>query len=137
MFITARKLYNAPAPTALETIDILSAVADLREQRTEPTHALLQVGATARKGDANVVLPARAILRPSPDTNATFPRRRDDILRAIGLIGGSGVPVNYPVRAARLKAAGPMTAAVGQAQPNNAGSTVLVTGLASLTSPRS
>jgi len=58
------------------------------------------------------------------------------ILHALGIIGGTGVPVAYPGRDVMLKAAGPMAAAVVQARPNNATTTVQVSGLSSLTAAR-
>lgn len=58
------------------------------------------------------------------------------ILTQLGFIGGKGTPAAYPGRAAALAAAGPMMAGVVQNTPNNATSTVTVTGPADLTGPR-
>lgn len=60
-----------------------------------------------------------------------------DTLRTLGLIGGSGISVTYPGRAAVLAAAGPMAAAVLQQTPNNATSPLVITGLPSITGERS
>lgn len=59
------------------------------------------------------------------------------LYRAIGLIGGSAPPMNYPGRDAVLAAAGPMAGAVIQKRPNDAATTVKPTGPASLTGERS
>lgn len=58
------------------------------------------------------------------------------ILTQLGFIGGKGTPAAYPGRAAALAAAGPMTAGVIQNTPNNATSTVTVTGPGDLTGER-
>lgn len=58
------------------------------------------------------------------------------LYRALGLIGGSSPAVSYPGRAAVLAAAGPMASAVIQKTPNNATSTITLTGLASVTGER-
>ena len=58
------------------------------------------------------------------------------ILGQLGFVGGSGTAVNYPGDAAAIAAQGPMATAVIQKTPNNAASTVIVTGEASLTGQR-
>ena len=58
------------------------------------------------------------------------------ILTQLGFIGGKGTPAAYPGRAAAVAAAGPMMAGVIQNTPNNATSTVTVTGPADLTGER-
>ncbi|HZU12306.1 MAG TPA: hypothetical protein VFB58_05660 [Chloroflexota bacterium] len=57
--------------------------------------------------------------------------------RLLGLIGGNGTPYSYPGRDAVLAAAGPMASAVLQQVPNNATSSVTITGPTSLTGERS
>jgi len=57
-------------------------------------------------------------------------------LKSLGLIGGAAPPVSYPGRDAVLAAAGPMASAVIQQRPNNASSTVTITGPASITAQR-
>lgn len=56
--------------------------------------------------------------------------------RALGFIGGSGLPFTYPGRDTILALAGPMAAAVQQKKPNNATSSVVITGPQSLTGER-
>ncbi|MDQ2740833.1 MAG: ferritin-like domain-containing protein [Chloroflexota bacterium] len=58
------------------------------------------------------------------------------ILTQLGFIGGKGTAAAYPGRTAALAAAGPMTAGVIQNTPNNATSTVTVTGPGDLTGER-
>jgi hypothetical protein len=58
------------------------------------------------------------------------------IYQALGLIGGSAPAISYPGRDAVLAAAGPMASAVIQKRPNDAGSTVTLTGPASLNGER-
>lgn len=58
------------------------------------------------------------------------------VLKALGLIGGTGVQFSYPGRDAVLAASGPMRDKVIQAVPNNAASTVVVTGPGSITGER-
>lgn len=58
------------------------------------------------------------------------------VLYGLGFINGKGVPVPYPGRSAALAAAGSTAAAVKQRSPNNATTSVAVTGLASLTAER-
>lgn len=58
------------------------------------------------------------------------------IYRALGFIGGSGATFAYPGRDAVLAAAGPMASAVTQKTPNDAGSTVVLSGPASLLAER-
>lgn len=58
------------------------------------------------------------------------------IYKALGLIGGSAPAVSYPGRDAVLAAAGPMASAVIQKRPNDAASTIALTGPASLTGER-
>jgi hypothetical protein len=79
----------------------------------------------------------------SPPTNKAFEtdlilytRDAIAILKGLGLIGGSGVSLPYPGRDAVLAAAGSTASAVTQKQPNNATTTVTVTGLGSLTGER-
>ncbi|MGI8968040.1 MAG: hypothetical protein ACR2GA_02910 [Chloroflexota bacterium] len=55
---------------------------------------------------------------------------------ALGLIGGKGVTLTYPGRAAVLAAAGPIGAGILQQTPNNASTSVAITGPASFLSPR-
>lgn len=57
--------------------------------------------------------------------------------RVLGLIGGNGTPFSYPGRHAILALAGPMASAVLQKMPNDATSSVTITGSASLTGARS
>jgi hypothetical protein len=66
-----------------------------------------------------------------------YTRDAVDVLKAVGLIGGNGLKVPYPGRAAVLAASGPMATAVIQKAPNNAGSSILFTGLGSVTGERS
>jgi hypothetical protein len=56
--------------------------------------------------------------------------------KTLGLIGGSAPPISYPGRAAVLAAAGPMASAVVQQRPNDATTTVSITGPASVNAPR-
>jgi hypothetical protein len=58
------------------------------------------------------------------------------VIKVLGLIGGPGGSRPYPGRDAVLAAAGPMASAVLQKQPNNAMSTVAITGPASVTGER-
>jgi hypothetical protein len=58
------------------------------------------------------------------------------VIKVLGLIGGPGGARPYPGRDAVLAAAGPMASAVLQKQPNNAMSTVAITGPASVTGER-
>jgi hypothetical protein len=58
------------------------------------------------------------------------------VLTTLGLIGGSAPPVSYPGREAVLAAAGPMASALIQQKPNNATSTITVTGPASVIGER-
>lgn len=58
------------------------------------------------------------------------------ILTQLGFIGGKGTPATYPGRAAAITAMGPMMAGVIQNTPNNATSTVTVTGPGDLTGER-
>lgn len=58
------------------------------------------------------------------------------IYTALGFIGGIGTAFTYPGRAAVLAAAGPMATALVQRTPNNASSTVVLTGPTSLTGER-
>jgi len=52
------------------------------------------------------------------------------LMKAIGLIGGTGVPLVYPGRSAVLAAAGPIAGRVVQTMPNNATRTVTFTDFA-------
>ncbi|GAC1662795.1 MAG: hypothetical protein NVS9B15_26050 [Acidobacteriaceae bacterium] len=52
------------------------------------------------------------------------------LMRAVGLIGGTGIPVTYPGRSAVLAAAGDAATGVTQRTPNNASTTVTFTGFA-------
>jgi hypothetical protein len=55
-----------------------------------------------------------------------------DALKGLGLMGGSGVPVPYPGRDAILAAAGPWAGRIIQRTPNNAASSITVSGLGDL-----
>jgi hypothetical protein len=58
------------------------------------------------------------------------------VLKKLGLIGGSAPAVSYPGRDAVLAAAGPMAGALLQKKPNNASSTLTITGPASVNAER-
>lgn len=58
------------------------------------------------------------------------------VLYGLGFINGSGIPVPYPGRAAAFAATGSTASAVIQQTPNNATTSVTVTGLTSLTAER-
>jgi hypothetical protein len=58
------------------------------------------------------------------------------VLTKTGLIGGSGQKYDYPGRDAVLQAAGPMATTILQKVPNDATSTVAITGPTSLTAER-
>jgi hypothetical protein len=55
-----------------------------------------------------------------------------DALKGLGLWGGTGTPVPYPGRDAILAAAGPWANRIIQRRPNDAGSSIKVSGLADL-----
>jgi hypothetical protein len=55
-----------------------------------------------------------------------------DAVKGLGLIGGSGRAVNYPGRDAILTAAGPWAGRIIQRTPNNASSSITVSGLGDL-----
>ena len=58
------------------------------------------------------------------------------VLRGLGLIGGRAPAVSYPGRDAVLAAVGPMATAILQKRPNDASSTITITGPASVTGER-
>ncbi|GAC1321024.1 MAG: hypothetical protein NVS2B16_07020 [Chloroflexota bacterium] len=59
-----------------------------------------------------------------------------NILRGLGIIGGNGIPLAYAGRDAVLSAAGSVGKQIVQKSPNDATSTVALTGLGSLISER-
>lgn len=73
-------------------------------------------------------------ISPSAFETDLFLYTRDglDALRGLGLIGGSGPAAPYPGREAILAAAGPWASRTVQRRPNNAGSSVTVSGIADL-----
>ena len=148
-------LLSGPGPVlaagqAVDSLRMAAAVAAIREFSELGQPTLAKYAAQALGSDGGVWAGLRFLdaLRGTasaiPPVNKAFTtdlvlytQDAVDILRALGIIGGSGMPVAYPGRDAMLKAAGPMAAAVLQAHPNNATTTVAVTGLPSLTAPRS
>jgi hypothetical protein len=62
--------------------------------------------------------------------NLLYTRDAITLMRELGLIGGAGVTVPYPGRAAVLAAIGPEASAIIQQRPNDASASVPFTGLA-------
>jgi hypothetical protein len=72
--------------------------------------------------------------RPNAFETDLFLYTRDglDALKGLGLWGGTGTPVPYPGRDAILAAAGPWANRIIQRRPNDAGSSIRVSGLGDL-----
>jgi hypothetical protein len=113
----------------------------------QPTLAKIayQIGATEAEHRA-VVRTALVLLGDSsgsPPNNKAFETDlllyvgdAATILTQLGFIGGTGTPASYPGDQAAITAAGPEYSAVIQKTPNNAASTVTVTGAGDLTGER-
>jgi len=56
----------------------------------------------------------------------------DAVAQGLGLLGGNGPAVSYPGRDAILAAAGPWAGRIIQKSPNNASSSITVSGLGDL-----
>lgn len=138
-----------PAGESVDSLRIATAITAAREfaELGQPTLAKYAAQTIGSDGGVWAGLRFLEVLDGStsavPPVNKAFStdlvlytRDAVAILRALGIIGGTGTPVAYPGRDAMLKAAGPMAAAVLQARPNNATSTVQVSGLSSLTAAR-
>lgn len=138
-----------PAGEAVDSLRMATAVAAVREFSELGQPTLAKYAAQSIGSDGGVWAGLRFLEVLGGTTSAVPPvnkayatdlvlytRDAVAILRALGIIGGAGVPVAYPGRDTMLKAAGPMAAAVMQARPNNATTTVQVTGLPSLTAAR-
>lgn len=100
---------------------------------TEAEHRVLVRAALALAGDATRVPPNNKAFETDL---LLYVSDAATILTQLGFIGGAGFKYPYPGDAAAIAAAGPMFNAVIQKIPNNATSTVTVTGPGDLTGER-
>ncbi len=145
----------ADAPTFIaagEVVDTLRLATDVSAAREfaelgQPTLTKYATQTAGVDGEMRVSFRYLAVLGgdtvASPPTNKAFESdlllyTRDGvaILRGLGLIGGTGIPLTYPGRDAVVAATGAVGKQIVQPVPNNASSTVGVTGLGSILSPR-
>ena len=155
MFTVDPKLLSSPADFAAFgeasgrwfTAAQLTAVrefAELGQPTLAKNMAQMAAGYADITGAFRGVLAAVGAPGYSPPNNKAFETdlflyTRDAValMKQLGLIGGSGIPIAYPGRDAVLAAAGPMASAVIQKAPNNASSSITYTGFSSLTGERS
>jgi len=134
-----------------ENIFVAAYMTAVREfaELGQPTLAKIAYQTGATEAEHRVIVRAALVLGAAHDTSKIPPNNkayetdlllyvRDaaTILTNLGFIGGSGLAAAYPGDAAAIAAAGPMYVAVIQKTPNNASSTVTVTGPADLTGER-
>lgn len=94
--------------------------------------------ATLRTLEALAGVPSAAIPLNKAFETDLFLHVRDalGVYRALGLIGGDGIPFQYPGRNAVLIVAGPVASAMLQKTPNNASTTITLTPTTDLTGER-
>ena len=125
-------LARAQLATAVITMSMFITATREFAELGQPTLAKWMVQLAAREAES-VQRARESAGNPSlPNAFETdlFLYTRDglDALRGLGLIGGSGLPVSYPGRDAMLAAAGPWANRIIQRAPNNAGSSITVSG---------